>query len=100
MQQGIATEQNDFSGTILASNSWASNSLDVTSTTEGLCMPTLTQLQSNAANSSPYQVTNQSEELIADSRASLTPSQLVDRKLAERTFMDRSRTGTSRPRAK
>ncbi len=63
-------------------------------------MPTLTQLQSNPPHSSAYRANIQNEEVIADSRATLTPSQLVDRKLAERTVADRPRIGSMRPRAK
>lgn len=66
-------------------------------------MPTLTELQrqrSNFAIRKELQVYG--EEVIADWRGSLSPSQLVDRKLEARTASDESpsRSRANRPRAK
>lgn len=71
-------------------------------------MPTLIELQNNkpahAARQdlAPFSLTQFSEEVIADSRANLRPSQLVERKLESRTLSDTStgRSSIYRPRAK
>jgi len=66
-------------------------------------MPTLTELQrSNPFRPLRDDAAFQTEELIADSRATLSPSQLVDRKLEARVLpeFNRQRTDLPRPRAK
>ncbi len=66
-------------------------------------MPTLTDLQRNQPNFlSRQELQVYGEEVITDSRAYLTPSQLVDRKLEARTFqeVDRPQPRNPRPRAK
>ncbi|QDU28339.1 hypothetical protein ETAA8_34390 [Anatilimnocola aggregata] len=66
-------------------------------------MPTLTELQrGNPFRPLREDATFQSEELITDSRATLSPSQLVDRKLQARVLPDfnRQKSDIVRPRAK
>jgi hypothetical protein len=68
-------------------------------------MPTLTELQRRQSLlPRPQQVMTMQvgEEIVADTRAMLTPSQLVERKLAARNYSDlRSSTpSVIRPRAK
>lgn len=62
-------------------------------------MPTLTELQRQQPNYLSRQESQVfGEEVIADSRASLTPSQLVDRKLEARTFHESERPQLKSPR--
>jgi hypothetical protein len=68
-------------------------------------MPTLTDLQRRQSLlPRPQQVMTLQvgEELVADTRALLTPSQLVERKLAARNYSDLRTSAPSaiRPRAK
>lgn len=66
-------------------------------------MPTLSELQNERPGHFTRQdLTQFSEEVIADSRANLRPSQLVERKLESRTLSDTSTSRSSiyRPRAK
>ena len=68
-------------------------------------MPTLTELQRQKSNLLPSQeqAKTEGEEEIADYRAKLRPSQLVDQKLEARTFRSTpqsSRFAALRPRAK
>jgi hypothetical protein len=66
-------------------------------------MPTLTDLRRDTvSHAQPGQPTIGGEELIADTRASLRPSQLVERKLQARSLSDFGRRPAEsfRPRAK
>jgi hypothetical protein len=65
-------------------------------------MPTLVELQRNQLLAKPRPNSAAGEEMVADHRASLRPSQLVDRKLAAQRGGDftHSHLGAPRPRAK
>lgn len=64
-------------------------------------MPTLIELQRQQAPTKSQSTPHSGEELVADRRAGLRPSQVVDRKLAAHRLTNFSRTATTgfpRPR--
>jgi hypothetical protein len=65
-------------------------------------MPTLKDLQRGQLLAKPLPNSAANEEMVADHRASLRPSQLVERKLAAQSseFSTRSFPSIGRPRAK